>query len=65
MQLASARWGVRICANKVVAGVRCGTLLINIRPVNTCQFVSARDFDQLEGLAVEMLRLAVDARFSV
>ena len=43
---------VRICANKVVAGVRSSTLLLNIRPQDTRQFTSAQRFDQLEGLAV-------------
>ena len=43
---------VRICANKVVAGVRCSTLLPNIRPQETRQFASAQQIDQLEGLAV-------------
>ena len=43
---------VRICANKVVAGVRCSTLLPTIRPQSTRQFASAQQIDQLEGLAV-------------
>ncbi len=43
---------VRICANKVVAGVRCSTLLPNIRPQDTRQFASAQQINQLEGLAV-------------
>ena len=43
---------MRICANKIGTGVRVSTLLLNIRPVNMRQFASARDFDQLEGLAV-------------
>jgi hypothetical protein len=43
---------VRICANKIGTGVRVSTLLLNIRPVNMRQFASAREFDQLEGLAV-------------
>jgi hypothetical protein len=42
---------VRICAKKIVAGVRSITLLPNIHPVNAHQLTSARDFDQLEGLA--------------
>ena len=46
------RTRVRICANKVVAGVRCSTLLPNIRPQETRQFASAQQIDQLEGLAV-------------
>ena len=44
-----------MCANKVVAGVRCSALLPNIRPVNTRQFASAAQIDQLEGLAVAIL----------
>src|SRR5688500_18886331 len=43
---------VRICANKVVACVRLSTLLLNIRPHDTRQCASARQIDQLEGLAV-------------
>ena len=43
---------VRICANKVVAGVRCSTLLPNIRPQDPRQFASAQQINQLEGLAV-------------
>ena len=43
---------MRICANKVVAGVRSSTLLLNIRPVDTRQLRSVQDFDQLEVLAV-------------
>ena len=42
----------RICANKVVACVRLSTLLRNIRPQDTLQFTRARDFNQLDGLAV-------------
>jgi len=41
---------VRICANKVVAGVRSSTLVLDIRPQDTRQFTSAQRFDQ--GLAV-------------
>ena len=43
---------VRICANKVVAGVRSSTLLPNIRPQKMRQFASAQQINQLEGLAV-------------
>ena len=43
---------MRSCANKVVAGVRCGTLLPNIRPQDTRQFATAQQICQLEGLAV-------------
>src|SRR6185503_12100181 len=43
---------VRICANRVGACVRLSTLLRNIRPQDTLQFTRARDFNQLEGLAV-------------
>jgi hypothetical protein len=43
---------VRICANKVVAGVRVSTPLPNIRQQDTRQFASAQQIDQLEGLAV-------------
>ena len=43
---------MRICANKVVAGGRFSTLVLNIRPQDTRQFTSAQRFDQLEGLAV-------------
>jgi hypothetical protein len=42
---------VRICANKVVAGVRFSALLPTIRPQDTRQCTSAQSFDQLEGLA--------------
>ena len=41
-----------MCANKVGAGERCRTLVPNIRPVDRCQFTSARQIIQLEGLAV-------------
>jgi hypothetical protein len=43
---------VRICANKVVAGVRVSTPLLNLRHEDTRQFASAQEFDQLEGLAL-------------
>jgi hypothetical protein len=43
---------VRICANRVVACVRHSTLLLNIGPQDTCQFTSAPQINQLEGLAV-------------
>src|SRR5512138_3065806 len=43
---------VRICANKVVACVRCSTLLPTIRLQDTRQFTSAQQISQLEGLAV-------------
>src|SRR5687767_15847649 len=43
---------VRICANKVVACLRCSTPLLTIRPQDARQFTSAQHFDQLEGLAV-------------
>ena len=43
---------VRICANKIVACVRCSTLLPTIRPQDTRQFASAQQINQLEGLAV-------------
>ena len=42
----------RICANKVVAGVRYSKLLPIIRSQKTRQFTSAQQVDQLEGLAV-------------
>jgi len=42
---------VRICANKVVAGVRIRSLLRKIRLASARQLASARDFDKLEGLA--------------
>jgi len=41
-----------MCANKVVAGVRCSTLLPNIRPQERRQFASAQQIDQREALAV-------------
>ena len=41
-----------MCANKVVADVRCNTDLPDIRPQDTCQFTSAQEINQLEGLAV-------------
>ena len=44
--------GVRICANKVVAGVRSSTHLLNIRSWNPRQFATAQQICQLEGLAV-------------
>ena len=43
---------VRICANKVVAGVRVSRLQRTIRPQDTRQFRSAQQIIQLEGLAV-------------
>jgi hypothetical protein len=43
---------VRICANKVVAGVRVSALQFRIRSQDTRQFASAQEFSQLEGLAV-------------
>ena len=43
---------VRMCANKVVAGVRWSALLPNIRSEDTRQFASAQQIKQLEGLAV-------------
>ena len=43
---------VRMCANKVGTGVRCSALLPNIRSEGTCQFASAQQINQLEGLAV-------------
>ena len=43
---------VRMCAKEVVAGVRCRTLLPNVRPQDTRQFTSAQHFHQLEGLAI-------------
>ena len=43
---------VRICANKVVAGVRCSALLPNIRSEDTRRFASALQINQFEGLAV-------------
>ena len=45
------QWRVRICANKVVAGVRISTLLPTIRPQDTRQSTSAQQINQLEGLA--------------
>jgi len=47
-----ARSRVRMCANKVVAGVRCSTLVLIIRPQEMGQFASAQQINQLEGLAV-------------
>ena len=43
---------VRICANKVVAGVRVSTLLLKIRMQDARQFTSEQVFTQLEGLAL-------------
>jgi hypothetical protein len=43
---------VRICANKVVAGVRYSTLVPNVRPQVTREFASAQQMNQFEGLAV-------------
>ena len=43
---------VRICANKVVACVRCSTLLPDIRAQDARQSAPAQQIDQLEGLAV-------------
>jgi hypothetical protein len=43
---------VRICANKVVAGVRWSRLQFRIRPQDTRQCASAQQINQLEGLAV-------------
>jgi hypothetical protein len=43
---------VRICANRVVAGARCSTLLPSRRPAGTHQITSALGFGKLEGLAV-------------
>ena len=40
--------GVRICANKVVAGVRSSTHLLNIRSRNPRQFATAQQICQLE-----------------
>ena len=45
-------WGVRICANKVVACLGWSTLLPTIRLQDTREFTSAQQIDQLEGLAV-------------
>jgi hypothetical protein len=42
---------VRMCANKVGAGVRCGACLLKIRLVNTRQFAPAHQIGQLKGLA--------------
>ena len=50
---------VRICANKVVAGVRCSTLLPNIRQQDTRQFASAQQINQLEGLALQGVKVRV------
>jgi hypothetical protein len=36
---------VRICANKVGAGVRCGACLLKIRLVNTRQFAPLSKLD--------------------
>jgi len=44
---------VRICANKIVAGERCRTLLRNTRLTGARQITSACDFDKLEGLALQ------------
>jgi hypothetical protein len=44
--------GVWMCANKVVAGVRCRTPALTIRPQDTREFASARQINQLERLAV-------------
>ena len=43
---------VRVCANKVVAGVRGRALMCNIRLARTRVITSASDLDKLEGLAV-------------
>jgi len=43
---------VRICANKVVAGVRRSSLLLRIRSQDPHQFAAAYPFHQFEGLAV-------------
>jgi hypothetical protein len=43
---------MRICANKVVAGVRVSAPLPNIRQQDTRQFASAQQINQLEGLAI-------------
>jgi len=43
---------VRICADKVVAGVRVSTLLLKIRLQDARQFTSEQVYDQLEGLAL-------------
>jgi hypothetical protein len=49
--------GVRICANQVVAGVRCSTLLPTIRPQSTRQVASAQQINQLEGLGSNTVRV--------
>jgi hypothetical protein len=41
-----------MCANRVVAGVRCSTLPLHIRSQTARQFSSAQHFNQLEGLAL-------------
>jgi hypothetical protein len=41
-----------MCANKVVAGVRYGADLLNIRPQDARESASAHQINQLEGLAV-------------
>jgi hypothetical protein len=51
-ELAVCTYRVRICANKVVGGVRSSTLLPNIRAQETRQFASVQEINQLEGLAV-------------
>ena len=43
---------VRMCGNKVVAGVRTSTFLPIIRPQDTRQIASAQHLPQFEGLAV-------------
>ena len=44
--------GVRMSANKVVAGVRCAADLPNIHPQHVRQSASTHQFTQLEGLAI-------------
>jgi hypothetical protein len=39
-----------MCAKEVGVGVRCSTLLPNVRLVNTRQFASAQQIDQLAAL---------------
>jgi len=43
---------VRMCANRIVAGARCSSVLLRNRPEDSYQFASAQHFHQLEGLAI-------------
>jgi len=47
---------VRMCANKVVAGVRCSSLAHTDCPQDPPQFTAAHQIQQLEGLALARAR---------